>query len=287
MLPKVSIVTPSYNQAPYLEQTICSVLNQDYPNIEYIIVDGGSSDGSIEIIKRYEDRLAWWVSESDDGQSHAINKGFGHASGEIYNWLNSDDLLMPSAVRIAVSCLAPRANIGLVYGDRLIIDDRGNVLRLRRFPSYWPRSLPYHLRIPQETAFIRRDLWLGAGGLDEGLYYCMDLDLFLRLSQITRFYHIPFVLGAYREHPSSKTALHNGPLKVATQQEVEGVYARHSGRTRSAVKRKFYRNVNSLRLAMETVVGLRRRRDLRMIARILRDSSADVCRREMGRGPVA
>jgi len=114
--PLVTIVTPSYNQADYLERTILSVLNQDYPRIEYIVIDGGSTDASIDIIKKYEDRIAFWISEPDNGQSHAINKGFKHATGEIFNWLNSDDVLMPSATTIAVHYLTTYPQYGMVYG---------------------------------------------------------------------------------------------------------------------------------------------------------------------------
>ncbi len=131
--PLVSIVTPSYNQARYLEYTIRSVLEQDYPNIEYIIVDGGSNDGSAEIIRRYSDRFAWWVSEKDHGQTEAINKGFAHARGEILAWLNSDDTYEISAVREAVAFLREQPQVGLVYGDANFIDENGRLIG--RFPA--------------------------------------------------------------------------------------------------------------------------------------------------------
>jgi glycosyltransferase involved in cell wall biosynthesis len=121
-LPVVTIVTPSYNQDQFLEQTIVSVLNQDYPRIEYLIIDGGSTDGSVEIIRRYENRLAFWVSESDRGQSHAVNKGLQRANGEILGWLNSDDVYCPGAVRAAVDFLELHPDVALMYGGA---DPRG------------------------------------------------------------------------------------------------------------------------------------------------------------------
>ena len=126
--PLVSIITPSFNQARYLESTIHSVLDQDYPNIEYIIVDGGSTDGSAEIIHGFSDRLAWWVSEKDHGQTDAINKGFARAKGEILAWLNSDDTYQPHAIAEAVGLLRDRPEVGLVYGDANFIDENGRVI---------------------------------------------------------------------------------------------------------------------------------------------------------------
>ncbi len=122
-LPRVSIITPSYNQGRFLEASILSVLEQDYPNLEYIIVDGGSKDESVEIIKKYQDRFAWWVSEKDKGHADALNKGFSHATGEILAWLNSDDIYFPGAVSDAVSVLMEQPNVGMVYGDADLIDD--------------------------------------------------------------------------------------------------------------------------------------------------------------------
>ena len=126
--PLVSILTPSFNQAPYLEETIQSVLLQDHPRLEYIIVDGGSTDGSIEVIKKYEHKLAWWVSEKDKGQTDAINKGFARASGEILAWINSDDTYEPGAVSAAVKYLQEHPNVGMVYGDCNFINEAGRVI---------------------------------------------------------------------------------------------------------------------------------------------------------------
>lgn len=258
MNPKVSIVTPSYNQAAYLEDTILSVLNQDYPDIEYIVIDGGSTDGSAEIIKKYQDRLAYWVSEPDRRQSHAINKGFKHATGQIFNWVNSDDLLMPSAVKIAVSYLMKKPDVGVVYGDRMTIDEKGNFLGLTRVPSFNVKALQYHLRIPQETVFFRSKYWFEVNGVDEELNYCMDYDLFFKLNKVTQFYHIPFVLGAYRKHQLSKTVIYSHPLKAAGQEEMAKVYFRHYSKRRSKLKKKLYKKFNRLRFYFETKAKSRR-----------------------------
>lgn len=136
--PLVSIVTPSYNQAQYLEDTIQSVLTQDYPRIEYIVIDGGSTDGSLEIIKKYADRISYWVSEKDKGQTDALNKGFAASHGSILAWLNSDDTYRPGAIRAAVEYLSRHPQVGMVYGDLDFIDENGKVVG--KFPPRKPTS---------------------------------------------------------------------------------------------------------------------------------------------------
>ena len=158
--PLVTIVTPSYNQASFLEATMRSVLEQDYAHIEYIVIDGGSTDGSVDIIKKYTDRLAYWSSEKDRGQTDAINKGFAHATGEILAWINSDDTYEPGAIREAVGWMQQHAEMGLVYGDANFIDDDGKVIG--RFPAAqtdYRRLRRGYVHIPQQAAFFRRDLW--------------------------------------------------------------------------------------------------------------------------------
>src|SRR3989337_3125219 len=158
--PLVSIVTPSYNQGSFLEETIRSVLGQDYPHLEYIIVDGGSSDGSGEIIQRYSDRLAWWISEPDQGQTDAINKGFSRAKGEIFAWLNSDDTYLPGAVSEAVSFLSSHPEVGMVYGDANLIDDSGKVIG--KFPARqtdYRRLMRGFVHVPQQSTFFPARPW--------------------------------------------------------------------------------------------------------------------------------
>ncbi len=204
--PKISIVTPSFNQAQYLEATMRSVLEQDYANIEYIVVDGASTDGSVEIIEKYSNRLAWWVSEPDLGQTDAINKGFAHASGDILAWLNSDDTYESGALSEAAAFLQANPEVGLVYGDTNFIDADGNFIgkfnaqqtslkRLRRGGVY----------IPQQAAFWRTDLWRLVGPLDPSFYFAMDYDLWVRLAAVTEIQYTPRLWANFRLHGDAKT----------------------------------------------------------------------------------
>ncbi len=202
----VSIITPSYNQARYLEETMRSVLEQDYPHIEYIVVDGGSTDGSREIIEKYADRLAWWVSEKDRGQTEAINKGFGRARGEVLAWLNSDDTYQPGAVREAVEFLQQNPQVGLVYGDANYIDEHGRVIG--RFPAAqtdYRRLRQGYVHIPQQAAFFRADLWRKVGPLDESFYFAMDYDLWVRLAREAPIVYHPRLWANFRLHSDAKT----------------------------------------------------------------------------------
>ncbi|MBQ6479896.1 MAG: glycosyltransferase [Anaerolineaceae bacterium] len=206
--PIVSIVTPSYNQAAYLERTILSVLEQDYPNIEYIIIDGGSDDGSVDVIQRYADRLTYWESMKDKGQTDAINKGFSHAHGEILSWLNSDDILYPHAVREAVDYLTAHPDCGLVYGNCDFIDaeDR-SIGQFNARQTDYKKLTQGYVHIPQQASFWLADLWQQVGPLDDSIYFAMDYDLWLRLAKVSRIQYLPAAepWAAFRLHADAKT----------------------------------------------------------------------------------
>jgi glycosyltransferase involved in cell wall biosynthesis len=203
----VSIITPSYNQAAYLETTLRSVLDQDYPEIEYIVVDGGSSDGSRDILERNSDRLAWWVSEKDRGQTDAINKGFARARGEVLAWINSDDTYQPGAIREAVECLRQHPEAAMVYGDANYIDENGRVIG--RFPAAqtdYARLRQGYVHVPQQSAFFRAEYWRKVGPLDPTFYFAMDYDLWVRLAGLAPLVYMPGRTWAnFRLHSDAKT----------------------------------------------------------------------------------
>jgi glycosyltransferase involved in cell wall biosynthesis len=206
--PLVSIVTPSYNQQNFLEETILSVLNQDYPNLEYFVIDGGSTDGSVEIIKKYADKLTGWVSESDQGQTDAINKGFALSQGEIMAWLNSDDIYHPGAVPSAVKIFQNNPEVGMVYGDTDVINGNGRkVGNFNAKQTNFKRLMRGGVYIPQPASFWRRDLWNQSGPLDPDFYFAMDYDLWVRFSKISSLKYIPKVWASFRMHGEGKTTL--------------------------------------------------------------------------------
>ncbi len=205
--PLVSIITPSFNQARYLEATIQSVLGQEYPRIEYIIVDGGSSDGSLEVIQKYASRLAWWVSEKDKGQTDAINKGFNRATGEILAWLNSDDTYQAGAVAQAVQYLVKHPETGLVYADCNFIDEENRVIgKFHAAQTNLRRLRAGYVHIPQQTMFFRAQYWREVGPLDPTFYFAMDYDLWTRLAARAPFKYLAGKTWAnFRLHTLGKT----------------------------------------------------------------------------------
>ncbi len=203
--PKVSIVTPSYNQKQFLEETILSVLNQDYPNIEYIIIDGGSTDGSVDIIRKYEHQLSYWVSEPDRGQSQAINKGFQRAKGDILAWLNSDDEYTQGAILTAVQTFIKYPDVAMVYGNCDIIDEQGNLTGHIRSHQCDLKSLFRGNNIPQPSTFFKKKVLEEIGPLNETLKYAMDYDLFLRISSKFKIKYLPSTLSRFRYQNQSKT----------------------------------------------------------------------------------
>lgn len=203
--PLVSIITPSFNQARFLESAIRSVLSQNYQRIEYIIIDGGSTDGSKEIIRRYADRLAYWVSEPDQGQADGINKGLRRASGEIVAWLNSDDLYLPGAITAAVQALRENPEVGMVYGDGILIDAEGRILDWHRYRTYTLLDLLCFEVLLQPTVFMRRSVLEDVGYLHQDYNLILDHDLWVRIAARCPVLHIPSFWAAERTYPEAKT----------------------------------------------------------------------------------
>jgi len=204
--PLVSIITPSFNQVDYLERTMLSVLNQTYPHLEYIVMDGGSTDGSIDVIERYADRLAYWESAPDRGQTEAINKGFNRATGGVMAYLNSDDLYYPHAVEEAVAYLNAHPQVGMVYGDAHYVDAEDRVIG--RFPAAqtsYRRLRNGYVHIPQQATFFRKVFWDIVGPLDPTFYFAMDYDLWVRIAELTPLVYVPRTWAAFRLHGDAKT----------------------------------------------------------------------------------
>jgi glycosyltransferase involved in cell wall biosynthesis len=204
--PLVSVVTPSLDQARFLEETIRSVLDQDYPALEYIVVDGGSTDGSVEIIRRYEDRLAWWTSEPDDGQASALNRGFARARGEYLTWLSSDDTYLPGAISRLVEELERNPDAVLVYGDAYTTDERSERLELLTMPppDFAAMARRCECFVVQPASLFRRSAWELAGPFRER-YWLFDLEFFLKASAHGRGLQVREPLATYRLHADSKS----------------------------------------------------------------------------------
>lgn len=204
MLPKITIITPSFNQGDYIEETILSIINQEYPNLEYIIIDGGSTDNTVEIIKKYEKQITYWVSEKDSGQSNAINKGLKFATGDIVNWINSDDLLLPGSLTTIAQKFNENPDAIMIHG------------RIAYFGSsnYYSQNLPEknlktryaaHICMPQPACFFKMQLIKEQGLLDESLHFSMDTDLYMRAALNYEIIQINDVLAKFRLHATSKS----------------------------------------------------------------------------------
>ena len=200
----VSIITPSFNQAAFLEETLRSVLEQDFPHIEYIVIDGASTDGSVEIIRKYAPRLAYWVSERDSGQAQAINKGMAHAKGEIVAWLNSDDYYLPGAVSAAVRAFEDHPEAALVHADLLAVDEHGRTINRLKYKQSSLAGLLWFQIIGQPAVFMRRAAFERAGGLDPAFHFLLDHHLWIRIASQGQILHLPQTWAAARYHPQAK-----------------------------------------------------------------------------------
>ena len=206
----VSIITPSYNQAKYLEQTIQSVLGQDYPRLEYLVVDGASTDGSVEIIKKYAGRggvippIAWWLSEKDTGQGDAINKGLTQAKGDIIGWLNSDDYYLPGTISAAVKVFEENPDAVMIYGNMLAVDEHGQTLNLLRYKQLSLQDLLCFQIIGQPSVFFRCAVLEKTGGLDTSFHFLLDHHLWIRIAQHGKILHVNQTWSAARYHAEAK-----------------------------------------------------------------------------------
>lgn len=224
--PRITVVTPSFNQARFIERTIRSVLDQNYPNLEFIIVDGGSTDGSVELIRSFEGRLAHWVSEPDDGQTDALIKGFARATGEIQCWLCSDDLLEPASLAEVAGFFVENPDAEAVYGNSYWIDEHDRGLRPKKEHSFsrfiWLYQGNY---LPQPSTFWRRGLYERVGGLDPAFHLAMDADLWIRFASETRIHFRPRPWSRMRHYPEQK----NRRLRSVSDEEGRTINARYLG----------------------------------------------------------
>ena len=206
--PKISVITPSYNQAQFLERTIKSIVEQDYPNLEYIVCDGGSTDGSVEIIKKYEDKITWWCSEKDKGQSNAINKGFKQATGDIVCWINSDDVLLEGALMEYARMYNENPDCSVFMAQTMRIDDNDNVLYFHILPK--PRPILYRngiLSVAQQSWAWKRDLFETLGYINEERHACMDIEFLMRqLRAKCKISYSKKFIGAIRMYEGTKTS---------------------------------------------------------------------------------
>ena len=233
--PKISIVTPSFRQARFIERTIESVLAQGYPNLEYHVQDGGSDDGTREILERFDARLTSWESRRDNGQTHAINLGFARTSGEIMAWLNSDDILLPGALAYVADFFNRHPDVDVVYGHRILIDEQDRQIGRWMLPAHSQEVLSWADFVPQETLFWRRGIWEKAGGrVDESYRFAMDWDLLVRFREAgARFARLPRFIGGFRIHEQQKTS---AVINDIGFQEMDRIRQRMLGRVPSAVE---------------------------------------------------
>jgi glycosyltransferase involved in cell wall biosynthesis len=261
--PKISVVTPSYNQAAYLEKTILSVVTQGYPNLEYFVMDGGSVDGSVGILRRHEGRITFWRSERDAGQSDALRQGFQKATGEILCYLNSDDTLEPGALRIVGEYFGSHPDVDLVYGNMNFMDAVGKRL-FTAYPLLDLRILVYENPfVPQQAMFWRKDLYERVGGVNPVLRFAMDYELTLKfLLGRARVVKIHKVLANFRVHPEAKSSTIRAVMHSERDEILSRLYPTDEGKPERLLKKiwfrclRFCREPGSFLAAFKSRVGL-------------------------------
>lgn len=244
---RISIITPSYNQAEFLEQTIRSVLESSPCPDEYFVIDGGSTDNSIEIIKKYQAQLTAWVSEKDKGQADAINKGFRMVNGDIIAWLNSDDYYLPGAIEQVMLAFEKNPQVGLVYGDVLSVDQAGNTFNVQTFKQYALTDLLGFSIISQPAVFFRKAALQKAGLLDMNFHYLLDHHLWLRMAIETPILYIPQTLAAARYHENAKNVAHTAEFGKEANRIIEWMQQTPSfAKLFEQYKNKIYGGANRL-----------------------------------------
>ncbi len=245
-LPLFSIITPSYNQARFLEATLRSVVEQDYPNVEYLVVDGGSTDGSVDIIRRYSPHITWWVSEKDSGQSEAINKGMRRARGEFVGWLNSDDIYQPGALTAAMAAFRSNPDAAVVYGDAIAMDADGRSFNVMHAGQYSLLDLLTFKIICQPAAFMRRSVLEQVNFLNPDYHLLMDHLLWINLAQVAPIVYVPQVWAAARYHDQAKNRTRGADYgreakllidQLKSRPEFAGVITPHEKRIMAGVNR--------------------------------------------------
>jgi glycosyltransferase involved in cell wall biosynthesis len=252
--PKISIVTPSFNQGKYLEETICSVLEQKYPNLEYILVDGGSTDNSVEIIKKYEPHLSWWCSEKDNGHGHALNKGFKRCTGDIMAWINSDDKYFPWTLHTIAEIFMQHEDVHWIVGKNAWFDEKGRLLDARNlYRNKFDYLSGNYQWIQQESVFWRKEIWELCGSLIHEQYALMiDGDLWSRFFMHTDLWHINMVLAGYRGHATNRAIQQSDKVHAEISEIIHLMHHESSLRDRRIAKK-----IKLLRTSLHSLLNLK------------------------------